>query len=409
MTVASPKRVALLVETSHGSGRDIVRGVAAYLRERGCDWVIDHETQRLESAPPGWLASWRGDGVIARLHVPQVARAVRRLGVPVIDVLDGLKPMPDVHLVHVDDAAISRVAFDHLRSLGLRHVAYVGPAGRVWAAKRRAAFVAAATEAGIGSDVFEFSRHVVLHEPMSDRAARLVKWLARQPRPFGVTGATDAYAWLVAMACPAAGLAVPGDAAIVGADNDDVFCSLARPPITSVVTNNVGLGFEAAGLLERLLASGARGAPRQELVITPLGINQRGSSETVATDDQEVAAALTLIRGHGTDRLTVDEVAQTVGLSPGTLQRRFRAAVGHGVHEEVMRERVKFARRLLAETDLTLLAVAHRAGFGHQEYLGRVFKSRLGITPAEYRRTARRHSPAAFERFDGPNAAGPPN
>jgi AraC-like DNA-binding protein len=46
--------------------------------------------------------------------------------------------------------------------------------------------------------------------------------------------------------------------------------------------------------------------------------------------------------------------------------------------------------RLLSDTDLSILAVAHRAGFGHQEYLGRVFKSRLGVTPAEYRRAALR-------------------
>jgi DNA-binding LacI/PurR family transcriptional regulator len=135
---------------------------------------------------------------------------------------------------------------------------------------------------------------------MSDRAARLVKWLGRQPQPFGVMGATDAYAWLAAMAAPAAGLAVPADMAIVGVDNDDVFCSLARPPITSVVTNNVGLGFEAAALLDRLLAVGTRSVPRQEIMISP-----------------------------------------------------------------------------------------------------------LGITPAEYRRTARRHAPAAFERLDGPHAAPP--
>jgi LacI family transcriptional regulator len=407
MTDTRPKRIALLVETSHGSGRDIVHGVAAYLRERGCDWVVDHETQRLETDPPGWLAHWRGDGVIARLHSQRVARAVRKLRVPVIDVLEGLEPMADVHLVHVDDVAISRMACDHVRGLGLRHVCYVGPAGRVWAAKRRDGFVAAAAAAGLGVDVFEFSRHIALNEPMSDRAARLVKWLGRQPRPFGVMGATDAYAWLAAMAAPAAGLAVPADMAIVGVDNDDVFCSLARPPITSVVTNNVGLGFEAAALLDRLLAAGPRPVNRQEIAITPLGINQRGSSDTVATDDREVASALALIRGRGTDRLSVNDVAEAVGLAPSTLQRRFRAAVGHGVHEEFMRQRVKIASRLLAETDLTLLAVAHRAGFGHQEYLGRVFRSRLGITPAEYRRTARRHAPAAFERLDGPHPAPP--
>jgi LacI family transcriptional regulator len=403
---ADPKRIALLVETSHGSGRDIVHGVSAYLRERGCDWLIDHETQRREAGPPDWLARWRGDGVIARLHSRQVAAAVRRLGVPVVDVLDGLPPQPDVHLVHVDDAAISRLACDHLRGLGLRHVAYVGPASREWATQRRDGVAAAAAAAGMTTAAFEFSRHVTLREGMTARASRLVAWLGRQPRPFGVVGATDFYAWLAVTACPQAGLAVPGDVAIVGADNDDIFCLLSRPAITSVVTNNVGLGFEAAGLLDRLLAGGPRPAARVEIVIPPLGVNPRGSSDTVATGDAEIAAAQALVRRRGTERLSVEEVAQAVGLTPSTLQRRFRAAVGHSVHEEFMLERLRLARQLLAETDLTLLAVARRAGFGHQEYLGRVFKRRLGVTPGEYRRAARRHAPAAFERLPEPPPAG---
>lgn len=49
---AMQRRIAILVETSHGSGRDLVSGVGGYIRESGCDWLIDHETQRLEGGAP---------------------------------------------------------------------------------------------------------------------------------------------------------------------------------------------------------------------------------------------------------------------------------------------------------------------------------------------------------------------
>jgi LacI family transcriptional regulator len=76
-------------------------------------------------------------------------------------------------------------------------------------------------------------------------------------------------------------------------------------------------------------------------------------------------------------------------LSRSTLQRRFRQFLGHSVHDEIVRVRLNRAQELLAETDLPLSLVAQRSGFNHQEYLGAVFRARLGRTPASYRRIAR--------------------
>ncbi|MCC7464443.1 MAG: helix-turn-helix domain-containing protein [Gammaproteobacteria bacterium] len=39
----------------------------------------------------------------------------------------------------------------------------------------------------------------------------------------------------------------------------------------------------------------------------------------------------------------------------------------------------------MARTDLPLAAIAERSGFKHQEYMGAVFKSRVGTTPARWR------------------------
>lgn len=102
---------------------------------------------------------------------------------------------------HVDEAAIARLAFEHLRSLGLRQFAFCGPTDRVWALQRRDVFTAAATEANMPVHVYEFSRHLRTQELASRRAERLVKWLRKLPRPIGVLAANDSYAWLVSTAC----------------------------------------------------------------------------------------------------------------------------------------------------------------------------------------------------------------
>jgi transcriptional regulator GlxA family with amidase domain len=63
--------------------------------------------------------------------------------------------------------------------------------------------------------------------------------------------------------------------------------------------------------------------------------------------------------------------------------------LGRTVHEEILQTRLKRACELLTETELGLGEVAERAGFRYQEYMGAVFKARLGRTPAQHRRLFR--------------------
>jgi hypothetical protein len=59
------KRVALLLETPLGSGREILRGIERYAREAG-DWQHFHAAGGLPEGIPGWMERWEGEGVVAR-------------------------------------------------------------------------------------------------------------------------------------------------------------------------------------------------------------------------------------------------------------------------------------------------------------------------------------------------------
>src|SRR5581483_4423923 len=88
-TPPTPPRVALLVETQVGPGRDILRGLARYVRERG-PWALHHEPrtqQFVEGWEPRWLNHWKGQGICARFETQSVMDAVKRAGVPAVDVL----------------------------------------------------------------------------------------------------------------------------------------------------------------------------------------------------------------------------------------------------------------------------------------------------------------------------------
>lgn len=85
-------------------------------------------------------------------------------------------------------------------------------------------------------------------------------------------------------------------------------------------------------------------------------------------------------------KLTVEELAAALGLSAGFFTRAFKAAVGKAPHDYVIDRRISRARALLNATRLRLSAVAMASGFASHAHMTALFRSRLGVTPSEFRR-----------------------
>tara|TARA_B100000676_G_C17726551_1_gene654098 strand:+ start:67 stop:318 length:252 start_codon:yes stop_codon:yes gene_type:complete len=77
----------------------------------------------------------------------------------------------------------------------------------------------------------------------------------------------------------------------------------------------------------------------------------------------------------------VDDIVKCSGLSRSVLQRRFRSVLGTTIHHEILSACLKEACHLLVEIDLTMIDIAERVGFRHQEHMGVVFRKRLKTTP----------------------------
>ncbi|HEY2343489.1 MAG TPA: substrate-binding domain-containing protein, partial [Chthoniobacteraceae bacterium] len=208
---ASPEpavpHVALLVETSLASGREILLGVARYVRERG-PWSLFHAPRGLEDSAPAWLARWQGHGIIARVMSPELARLLQKTGLPVVDVL-GMAPRADFPLVHVDDAAISGLAFSHFAERGLRRFAFFGIAGENWSERRRDAFLFRARVFDAHAAVLEIPRHELEDTPWERRQDRLAAWLRELPKPVGLMICSDQRGPDVLEACRRTGIHVP--------------------------------------------------------------------------------------------------------------------------------------------------------------------------------------------------------
>ena len=118
------RRVALLIESSRGYGRGVLRGIAAYAHSQG-NWALRHYEMMIDADPPAWLPRWRGDGVIARIETEKMARTLRRMGLPTVDVRCRRKIAGIPH-VETHDREVVELAIAHLRERGLREFAFCG-------------------------------------------------------------------------------------------------------------------------------------------------------------------------------------------------------------------------------------------------------------------------------------------
>ena len=378
-------RVALLVETSMASGRQILQGIARYARENG-PWEMVHEPGHMQNVLPDWLKHWRGEGLIARVRTPQIAAALGAARIPVVDVLGGC-PHPKIPLVQVSDAGVARLAAEHLLDRGFRHFGFCGIQGPHWAGLRCEAFTAIVAAAGATCSVYQLPRRESRAWYAERERERLAEWVRLLPKPAAIMGCNDLAGQRVLDACRRAGVAVPETAAVLGVDNDESLCEVSDPRLSSIIPVHEQVGYQAAQVLAELMQGRP---PRQaELLLEPAEIVVRRSSDILAIDDPELAAAVRFIRDHACQGIGVDDVVRHVAVSYSTLKRRFRQALRRSVHDEIIRIRLERAKELLSGADLSLAAVARKAGFEHQEYLGAVFKAHVGVTPQAFRREHR--------------------
>lgn len=380
--VSERPHVALIVETTLSPGRRILRGIARYAREHG-PWAIYHEPSAVEEGAPTWLKRWRGDGIIARLQSRQLADAVRRTGLPVVDIL-GLNLAPDIPLVTVDNEAIAHLAAEHLLERGFKEFGCVGIRGVRWSRRRRDAFALAVEAAGCPCRVYHLPPHSRTYASWEREQDRLAQWVQDLPKPTGVLVCDDLRGQKVLEACRRVGVLVPEEMAVVGCDNDETVCAVCDPPLSSVDADHFNVGYEGAHLLEQLMRG--ESPPAEPIYRSPVGVVTRQSTDVLAIEDHDVATAVRFIHEHAFEDLQIEDVVSHVLVSQSGLQRRFRNSLGRSIYGEVMRVRIKRACELLAETDMPIGVVARKAGFRHQAYMGAVFKEKLGKTPGEYRR-----------------------
>jgi len=378
-----------MLERSRAYGRRLIRGILRYAKTHD-PWLFHMEPEfyRYSAKPPQeWVKSLKADGIIAHLADDRAVKSVMGLGIPAI-ITSIRKPAVRTHAVETDDEAIGRMAVDYFLGRGFHHFAYCGFDEMHWSRRRGESFRQTVREAGREVRVYEKPKGKNLRTE-EDEGPFLTDWLQSLPRPTALLACNDDRSRQVLIACRTARLQVPDDVAILGVDDDDLTCETAHPQLSSINLGVEAAGYAAATLLGQLMAEPKPNRENERIIICPLYVAERQSTDVLATEDREVATALRFIREHVREMVQVSDVAQAVGLSVRALQQRFSKVTGRSVHDEIKRTRVDHMTRLLVSTNLSITEIARMFQCAEVKNISRYFRQQTGLTPSQYRK---RHS-----------------
>jgi LacI family transcriptional regulator len=379
-------KVIFLVETSRAYGRGLLRGIAQYSKLHG-PWLFfmgpEFYIKGIEHSYK-WIKEVDADGIIAPLWDAKIIEMIVDLGLPAV--ICGIeRPALNICRVVTDDIAVGRIAAEYFMEHGFQRFAFCGFDDAIWSQRRGDCFSKKIAQAGFSAHLYRQPRSG-RRQTIKEEQTIIAEWLRALPKPVAIMACNDDRSRDVLAACRIAGIEVPREAAILGVDNDELVCDLSYPQLSSIATSTERAGYETARVLDKLMRGQKIAENEKEVVISPLHVVTRQSTDIMAIEDQKVAEAVQFIRKHSRKVIQVGDVVEAVGLSRRALQQRFRKVLSHSVHEEIKSARVNQMASMLTSTNLTISQITRLLGYPDVSNISRYFKKQKGISPSDYRK-----------------------
>ena len=378
-----------LTDTHHG----FFKGAARYAHEHG--WHVVADMIYTAKIPIGW----RGDGILSFIgYRDDLAEFILSSGLPAVEI-SMVRNEIQLPRVEGDSDMIGRLAAEHFLERGYRNYAWAPLMDDVVNAERYRGFANHLAKEGYTCNLLPPANTRHGDPAKNDWVARrklLKRELQLLPKPLAVFSYNDCVAADIIDACQDAGLLVPEAVAVMGVDNDPILCECVRVPLSSVCHDLEGMAYQAAALLDRLMAG--KKPPKEMIRVPPTGVVTRRSTDIVAVNNLQLARALRYISDHCSNPLMgVSDVVAATDLSRRELEKAFRQELKRTPNEEIVRVRIDAVKKQLETTTLKAVEISANTGFSRPNHFFRTFRKLVGTSPKIYRRRqkAKRPTPVA--------------
>ncbi|MGC4014087.1 MAG: substrate-binding domain-containing protein [Luteolibacter sp.] len=367
-------------------------GIAAWAKDH--HWELDTSVVSRSHIPlPDARRNW--SAVLATIDRPEVVEWLRGLDCPAVRMLEAGSPelaesVSGIPKVECDYDSIGEAGARHLLTLGKVNFGFYCHTGGDDSRAIESAFIRTMRAAGAEPFVIDFrAEHPEFRIGVLSPRDLWLDWIAAKlsalPLPAAIMTEDDRFALVLTQAAHRLGLRVPTDIAILGADDNRLLLGSSPIGISSVDSNLWMVGYQAADLAARLVSGEPPPAAPIRIPARPVVV--RESTTTFHGQHPKAAAALRYIRAHFRSPLSVESVANHVGLSARGLQKIMLKEACPSIHQEILRLRLDAAEQLLTETHLKLEAIAAETGLGNAKNLCRVFLKHRGTTPRQSQRS----------------------
>jgi LacI family transcriptional regulator len=353
----------------------VATGVLKYARKK-IDWEINGEGHWFNNKATGL------DALIARIETEEEKERYEKLNIPVIDIA-GAITSNKISTVRNDDWDTGVKCGDYLYKLGPKDYAMALVSNATWARERMIGFCSGAV---LNSERLNtFSRPLDWwHQLYNEATPELENWLLSLKKGTALFCCNDLCAMKVAVACRKLKISIPSELKILGVDNEEILCMLAKPTISSMQLQLETLGYTAAKVVDDILM-GKDEASKIIYRIPPLNVIERESTSLVDEASSMVLMATSLIKMNLSSAFSISELVDQLPCSRRTLEIKFREEKGISLHDYIIEEKLNKANQMLLSTAYSIKVISSECGFGSLQRFHSTFLKRYNVTPSKYR------------------------
>ena len=325
-----------------------------------------------ELNPRGLITEW----------LPEVTEAMLKLDLPTV-IADTDFSYPGVVSIDVDDRAVGAAAAEAFLQAGFRSFACLGN-GSPYSEQRIDGFLQAVDfPVSVHTETaFEDARY---SEYFVEPSASLRAWLESLPKPVGIFAVHDPLGRFLCSSCLQLGIAVPEQAAVIGANNDELVCGLSHPMLSSVAIPWDTIGALVGESMQALLAK--KKLSSEPVLVTPSGVLMRHSANYLAVDDPHLRRAMSYLSERVQDSISIGQMCDELRIARRSLERKFKEFYRCTPWEMLCRLRIARAKQLLAQTNHPIGMISDLCGFNDAERMAAVFKRVAGEPPSSFRKS----------------------
>jgi LacI family transcriptional regulator len=376
-----PRLITVSLRLDIMPGREQLIGIFRHVKKYGRNWNLSLKTQDELAAEIAAGHHIPSDGYIFSETPPaSVSAYLAHSTTPLvtIDAPSGLFPSSrrNLTILELDNNMIGRIGADYFHAKGrYRSFAFIEDDKHShWAVCRRDAFRAAAHRYGIPCLVYDASNDDTLAD-----------WLNALDKPAAIMVACDRRTIRVLECCRGNGLDIPRQVALLGVDNESMYCNFTQPSLSSVDPNLEEEGFRAAHELDILLRT-RRPCPRKQTKLKPGHVVERESTATVLPAALLIQKALAFIDSHAAKGITPADVAREIRVSRSLAELRFRQIHGQTIHATLTARRLAIVRKLAETTTCRIGEIVRAGGFSNRRQVERLFKQHHGMSIRAWRK-----------------------